>query len=135
MNGAAWPGAAPTLDMVMFEIRQIGERLTYFSSIQKYDADFLRELADHKQDPARHAHPVVTERQKSNFVRMAEAQLLFGSYCDKEAQRLAEKARAMGQGTLDAEADDEARRRNEELAHRAIALAEAATPTKGDQQP
>lgn len=133
-SGAAWPGALPTLDMVMWEIRKLGERLTCFSGIQKIDADLLRELAEHKQTPARKPFPTVSERQKSTFVQMAEAQLLFGSYCDKEAERLAVKADQMQRGELDVAADDEWRRRNDVIGRQALDRAITLASTGGQDR-
>lgn len=124
---ASWPGSAPTLDAVMFELRRVDERLLYHGALWKTDAAFLRELADHNCDPVRVPRPEVTPKLKSAFIRQAEAHLLFAAYCDKERQRLAEKAHHLEQGTLDQQRDDEWRKRNEEIAHRAIELeAEAA---------
>lgn len=122
---ASWPGCAPTLDAVMWEMRKLSERLACYAGLARIDADLLKQIAAHHDAPERNPFPAVTPREKSAFVRQAEAVLLFGSYMDKEAQRLAEKAHAMEQGTLDVEADAALRAANEEIAHRAIQIAES----------
>lgn len=125
-TAASWPGSAPTLDAVMHELRRIDERLRCVGAMFKIDAGLMRELADHRQDPVRNPHPVIEPKQRSAFVRRAEALLVFGGYCEKERQRLAEKAHHLAQGTLDVERDNEWRISNERIAESAIAMENAA---------
>jgi hypothetical protein len=106
----------------MWELRRIDERLRCHGALWKTDAAFIKKLADHNENPSVNPRPEVTPKLRSAFIRQAEAHLVFGAYCEKERQRLAEKAHHLEQGTLDVAKDEAWRVSNEKIAHRAVEM-------------
>jgi hypothetical protein len=84
----------------------------------------LRAFREHHPLPVEAKPQFKAPLPKSSLIRRAEAYLIFGEYCDREAQRLAEKLRLIEADRWTSDAcsrDAEDRSRNEQIAQRAIA--------------
>lgn len=110
-------------------LRNEVDTIRCIGALFKSDAAWSREFVELRA--FRDAHPLpiaqkpaLSDRPTSWIIRRAEAELVFGEYCERESARMIEKIRLMEAGQLDkaaARADLDDRTRNEKIARSAIA--------------